>query len=129
MRLRACVQCSSLRTSQKDFLRHYEEAKPYAYSGNAKHAMVLFGEYLEINYWVDKIGSLLKIAYLKQIEKNLHNIEVNWVITLKRYFERYGKSFELIKLLQNHEAKAILDQFEGDGEAMATADMALWIPL
>lgn len=115
-------EIESLRSMQqfkdftKDFLRHYEEAKPYAYSGNAKHAMVLFGEYLEINYWVDKIGSLLKIAYLKQIEKNLHNIEVNWVITLKRYFERYGKSFELIKLLQNHEAKAILDQFEGDGE-------------
>lgn len=100
----------------KDFLQHYEEAKPYAYNGNAKHAMVLFGEYLEINYWIDKIGSLLKIAYLKQIEKALHDIEVNWTITIKRFFERYGKSFELIKLLQNHEAKHILDQFEGDGE-------------
>lgn len=101
----------------KDFLQRYEEAKPYAYSGNAKHAMVLFGEYLEIDYWIDRIGSLLKIAYLKQIEKALHDIEVNWIITLKRYFERYGKSFELVKLLQNHEAKKILDQFEGDGES------------
>ncbi|MCI5969249.1 WD40 repeat domain-containing protein [Helicobacter sp.] len=116
-------EIESLRTMEqfkeftKDFLHHYEEAKPYAYNGNAKHAMVLFGEYLEIDYWIDKIGSLLKIAYLKQIEKALHNIEINWSITLKRYFERYGKSFELVKLLQNHEAKAILDQFEGEGES------------
>ncbi|TLD84409.1 hypothetical protein LS70_002360 [Helicobacter sp. MIT 11-5569] len=115
-------EIESLRSMQqfkdftKDFLRHYEEAKPYAYDGNAKHAMVVFGEYLEINYWVDKIGSLLKIAYLKQIERALNDPEINWIITLKRYFERYGKSFELVKLLQNHEAKAILDQFEGEGE-------------
>ena len=100
----------------KDFLRHYEEAKPYAYEGNAKHAMVVFGEYMEIPYWVDKIGALLKTAYLRQIEKALKEEEVNWQITIKRYFERYGKSFELVKLLQNHEAKAILEQFEGDGE-------------
>ena len=101
----------------KDFLRHYEEAKPYAYEGNAKHAMVLLGEYMTINYWIDKIGALLKTAYLRQIEKALGDAEVNWAITIKRYFERYGKSFELVKLLQNHEAKAILEQFEGDGES------------
>lgn len=101
----------------KDFLRHYEEAKPYAYEGNAKHAMVLLGEYMTINYWIDKIGALLKTAYLKQIEKALNEAEVNWTITIKRYFERYGKSFELVKLLQNHESEAILEQFEGDGES------------
>lgn len=101
----------------KDFLRHYEEAKPYAYEGNAKHAMVLLGEYMTINYWIDKIGALLKTAYLRQIEKALGEAEVNWAITIKRYFERYGKSFELVKLLQNHESRAILEQFEGDGES------------
>lgn len=101
----------------KDFLRHYEEAKPYAYEGNAKHAMVLLGEYMTINYWIDKIGALLKTAYLRQIEKALGEAEVNWAITIKRYFERYGKSFELVKLLQNHESGAILEQFEGDGES------------
>ena len=99
----------------KDFLRHYEEAKPYAYEGNAKHAMVLLGEYMTINYWIDKIGALLKTAYLKQIEKALGEAEVNWAITIKRYFERYGKSFELVKLLQNHESGAILEQFVEGG--------------
>ena len=115
-------EIESLRSMQqfkdftKDFLERYEQAKPYAHNGNAKHAMVLLGEYLEINYWVDKIGSLLKIAYLKQIQDVLNDSEVNWTITIKRYFERYGKSFELVKLLQNHPAKETLDQFEGDGE-------------
>lgn len=116
-------EIESLRTMQqfkdftKDFLQRFEEAKPYAYNGNAKHVIVLFGEYLAVTYWIDKIGSLLKIAYLQQIKGALYSFEVNWTITLKRYFERYGKSFELVKLLQNHEAKAVLDQFEGEGES------------
>ena len=101
----------------KDFLRRYEEAKPYAYAGNAKHTMVIFGEYMEISYWIDKIASLIKIAYLKQISNALNEIEVNWVITIKRYYERFGKSAEIIKLLQNHHSKEILDEFEGEGES------------
>ncbi|MDD6055548.1 MAG: hypothetical protein SOW25_01570 [Helicobacter sp.] len=115
-------EIESLRSMQqfkdftKEFLKCYESAKPYAYAGNAKHAIVLFGVYMEINYWVDKIGSLLKVAYLKQIENALNEQDVNWIITLKRYFERYGKSIELVKLLQNHQAKSILDEFEGEGE-------------
>ena len=72
---------------------------------------------MTINYWIDKMGALLKTAYLRQIEKALGEAEVNWAITIKRYFERYGKSFELVKLLQNHESGAILEQFEGDGES------------
>ncbi|MDE7175903.1 MAG: hypothetical protein K2N75_07690 [Helicobacter sp.] len=115
-------EIESLRSMQqfkdftKDFLRCYEEAKTYAQTGDAKHAMVVFGEYMEIHYWVDKIGSLLKTAYLSQIQQNLQSPDVNWVITIKRYFERYGKSIELVRLLQEHPAKAILDEFEGDGE-------------
>lgn len=115
-------EIESLRSMQqfkdftKDFLRCYEEAKTYAQTGDAKRAMVVFGEYMEIHYWVDKIGSLLKTAYLSQIQQNLQSPDVNWVITIKRYFERYGKSIELVRLLQEHPAKAILDEFEGDGE-------------
>lgn len=101
----------------KDFLKHYEEAKPYAYVGNAQHVMVVFGEYMEISYWIDKIASLMKIAYLKQISNALNEIEVNWLITIKRYYERFGKSAEILKLLQNHPSKAILDEFEGEGES------------
>ncbi len=101
----------------KDFLRLYEEAKPYAYLGNAQHVMVIFGEYMEINYWIDKIASLMKIAYLKQISNALNEIEVNWPITLKRYYERFGKSAEIIKILQDHPSQTILEEFEGDGES------------
>ena len=71
---------------------------------------------MEVHYWVDKIGSLLKTAYLSQIQQNLQSADVNWVITIKRYFERFGKSIELVRLLQEHPAKEILDEFEGDGE-------------
>ncbi|CAM2950449.1 WD40 repeat domain-containing protein [Helicobacter burdigaliensis] len=100
----------------QDFLKRYEEAKPYAYLGNAQHIMVIFGEYMEVSYWVDKIASLMKIAYLKQIARAMGEIEVNWIMSIKRYFERFGKSIELVKLLSNHSAKEILDSFEGDGE-------------
>lgn len=116
-------EIESLRSMQqfkdftKDFLKYYEEAKTYAQAGNAKHAMVVFGEYMEIPYWVDKIGSLLKIAYLSQIQQALTNSDVNWKITIKRYFERFGKSIELVRILQDHSAKEVLEEFEGEGEA------------
>lgn len=116
-------EIESLRSMQqfkdftKDFLLRYEEAKSYAYSGNAKHSIVIFGEYMEITYWTDKIGSLLKVAYLRQIEKAFNEEDVNWIITIKRFYERYGKSIELVKLLQNHPSKKILDEFESDGES------------
>lgn len=101
----------------KDFLKHYDEAKSYAYDGNAKHAMVVLGEYMEIRYWIDKIGSLLKNAYLKQMRDALNEPDVNWNITIKRYFERYGKSFEIVRMLENRPQKEILDEFEGEGKA------------
>lgn len=115
-------EIESLRSMQQfkeftnDFLRRYEEAKTYAQTGDAKHAMVIFGEYMEIHYWLDKIASLLKTAYLMQIQLALKVPDVNWTITIKRYFERYGKSIELVRMLQNHPAKEILEEFEGDGE-------------
>lgn len=100
----------------QDFLKRYEEAKPYAYLGNAQHIMVIFGEYMEVGYWVDKIASLMKIAYLKQLSRALGEIEVNWIMSIKRYYERFGKSIELVKLLSSHSAREILESFEGDGE-------------
>lgn len=116
-------EIESLRSMQqfkdftKDFLKRYEEAKSYAQTGDAKHTMVVFGEYMEIHYWVDKIASLLKVAYLCQIQLALNTPDVNWTITIKRYFERFGKSIELVRMLQNHAAKEILEEFEGEGES------------
>ena len=101
----------------KDFLGHYEEARVYASFGNATHIMALLDEYMKLNYWQDKIASLFKIAYLKQISNALDAQDVNWQITIKRYFERYGKSIEIVKMLKNHPAKEVLDTFEGEGDA------------
>ena len=101
----------------KGFLTRYEDAKPYAYNGDAKHAMVVLGEYVEIHYWVDRIASLLKNAYLKQIRDAFNEPDVNWTMTIKRYFERYGKNIEIIKMLENRPQKEILDKFEGEGKA------------
>lgn len=115
-------EIESLRSLQEfkiftqDFLNKFEEAKTYSYAGNAQHIIVIFGEYMEIPYWIDKIASLMKVAYLKQISNALDEIDVNWNMTLRRYVDRFGCGLELVKLLQNHSSNSILDNFERDCE-------------
>ncbi|MDE5591898.1 MAG: hypothetical protein K2I63_02940, partial [Helicobacter sp.] len=100
-----------------DFLRLYEEAKPFAYRGNAVQIMSILHDYMGIVYWVDKIAFLMKTAYLRQISDALSEMDVNWNLTLKRYLDRFGKGIELVKLLEDTRCKAVLDSFEGDGKA------------
>ena len=115
-------EIESLRSLQEfklftqDFLNKFEEAKTYSYAGNAQHVIVIFGEYMEISYWIDKIASLMKVAYLKQIANALNEIDVNWNVTLRRYVDRFGCGLELVKLLQDHSSSSILDNFERDCE-------------
>jgi len=100
----------------EDFNVKFESAKLFAYDGDAKRTMLAFGVYSEIGYWQDKIASLLKIAYLKEIEKNVTNKQVNWPITVKRYFDRFGKDTEISRLLEMNKLQAHLEKIEGDGD-------------
>lgn len=100
-----------------DFLARYNEALGHARAGECKSVISVLGEYMEINYWIDKIGSLFKIAYLRQIEKALSQPDVNWRVSVKRFVERYGKPIELVRLVGDIEAaKATLEEIEGEGE-------------
>ncbi|WP_104721636.1 WD40 repeat domain-containing protein [Helicobacter mesocricetorum] len=112
--LRSMVQFKEF---TKIFLEVYEAARVYAYEGNAKQAMITLGEYMEIPYWIDKIASLMKIAYLQQIDNAVYEADVNWEITIRRYYDRFGKSIELIKLLEGKPMEEFLDKFEEDGNS------------
>ncbi|TLE16988.1 hypothetical protein LS72_000965 [Helicobacter apodemus] len=101
----------------KIFLTVYEAARVYAYEGNAKQVMITLGEYMEIPYWTDKIASLMKIAYLQQISDATYEADVNWDITIRRYYDRFGKSIELIKLLEGKPMEGFLDKFEEEGNS------------
>ncbi|MDE5603477.1 MAG: hypothetical protein K2I71_06135, partial [Helicobacter sp.] len=101
----------------KTFLEIYETAKVFAHEGNAKQVMITLGEYMEIPYWMDKIASLMKIAYLQQINNATYEADVNWEITIKRYCDRFGKSIELIKLLEGKPMEEFLDKFEEEGNS------------
>lgn len=101
----------------KDFEDRFERAKGYAFEGAAKRVMLTLSVYMEVPYWIDRIGSLLKIAYLQEIQNRLQESGINWPLTIRRYVERYGKDTELERLLAtNMELLAILEEIEGEGD-------------
>lgn len=100
----------------KDFEERFERAKPYAYAGDAKRTILALSIYVEIPYRLDRIASLLKIAYLQEIAQHAKEEQVNWILTLRRYIDRYGKDTELEFLLRKQGLYKYLEEIEDEGD-------------
>ncbi|MGP1580739.1 MAG: WD40 repeat domain-containing protein [Wolinella sp.] len=100
----------------KDFEEKFERAKPYAFTGDARRTILALSAYMEIPYRLDRIASLLKIAYLQEIEQRAQDEQINWILTLRRYIDRYGKDAELEFLLREKGLYSYLENIEDEGE-------------
>lgn len=100
----------------KDFEERFERAKNYAFNGEAKRAMLTLSVYMEIPYRLDRIASILKIAYLEELRKHAREDKINWPLTLRRYFERFGKDTEIEHFVDDFGLRAYFEKFEGDGD-------------
>ncbi len=100
----------------KDFEDKFERAKSYAFNGEPKRAMLTLSIYMEVPYWIDRVASLLKIAYLQEIQNRLHESDVNWPLTIRRYTDRFGKDTEIEHLLGENNLLHHLEKIEGEGD-------------
>lgn len=100
----------------KDFEEKFERAKSYAFNGEPKRAMLTLSIYMEVPYWIDRVASLLKIAYLQEIQNRLHESDVNWPLTIRRYTDRFGKDTEIEHLLGENNLLHHLEKIEGEGD-------------
>lgn len=98
-----------------DFELKYDEALKQSYTGDAKSTMKAFKFYLNIPYWQDKIAIAMRNAYIKEIENTIDSPDVdtvNWSITIKRFYDRFGSSDELFKIFEEHEMDDVMKEFE-----------------
>ena len=100
-----------------DFDKSYESAKKWSLKGRADRVIASFGEYINVEYWVDRIAILIKQAYLEEIKNSVSDFdEIDWERTLTRYIERFSADEELERILIKFKLKNKLDQLEVRGD-------------
>lgn len=100
----------------KEFEAIFESALSFAYKGKPARVIMIFGEYMSMKYWRDKISSAMKIAYIHEMANHIIEEGINWDMTVKRYVLRFGKDDEINKLLKDSKLERFLDAIEGDGD-------------
>ena len=106
----------------------FERALGYATDGNGEAVYMEVERYLNIAFFKDKIESIFNISYINEIdnalietqgtgesaessgdsrESNDKSKTIDWYGTLEQYIEMFGKSDELMKLINPH--KKILE--------------------
>lgn len=102
---------------QARFEPQFEQAKAQAFKGEPKRVLLELKELKEIDFWREKIGSLMKIAYLNEINNFIKDDDVNWDMTLKRYIKRFGKDSEIKKIMSDAGKISFLDDIDDNGSS------------
>ncbi len=93
---RTTIQFQNL---EAEFKKVLDEAYKVAYKGQTEEVMKIFGIYLEIPYWLDKVASVMKISYLQDLKENANDGGyINWADTYRNYVVRFGKDYEIDSL-------------------------------
>lgn len=90
-----------------------------AFLGDPKGAYSSLEEYHNVTYWKDKIGSIMKIAYLNEIKNatsNYQDDDIDWVRTFNFYIDRYGKDDEIERISQEIKKSFVLDSINDKGD-------------
>ncbi len=112
---RALRSMPQFKEFMKDFEVVFEKAKDAALNGRPKTVMLTFGPYMSIAFWVDRIASLFKVAYIHEIENKIPEGNINWRVTLKRFIDRFGRDPMLEALMEQHHLEEELKAIEEEG--------------
>jgi dsDNA-binding SOS-regulon protein len=106
-------------TLNRELNQKIEEAKKTAYSGKAADTINILDDYLVIPYTMSKAASIIKIAYINEIELNsAREHSINWKSTIDRYMTLFGKDGDLIYICRKiSTANAILEEIESTGNS------------
>ena len=96
-----------------------ERASSEAFQGYPEKVLEIFKDYMMIDYWSSKIGSIMKVAYLNEIKDSARDKSVDWKDTLLEYVTRFSKDAEIGQLCkqfkQSEELDAVLIKGEPQG--------------
>ncbi len=96
-----------------------ERANNEAFQGYPEKVLEIFKDYMMIDYWSSKIGSVMKLAYLNEIKDSARDKSVDWKDTLTEYVTRFSKDVEIGQLSkqfrQNDELDAVLIKGDPQG--------------
>lgn len=98
-----------------------QKAYDFAFAGDAANALKILNDYLPIKYWSEKIGAIMKTAYLNEIKNFAASEEANkadWSKTLIDFIERFGKNDEIEKICEITGLKKYLDAINSKGNIM-----------
>lgn len=103
-----------------EFKAKAKRAMEFAMHGDGHGMLECIREYTYINFWKEKIASMLKIAYLAEFvnnspKKENSNPEIDWRETFEYYIERYGKDEELKKVAAEMGLEATLNSISKKG--------------
>jgi dsDNA-binding SOS-regulon protein len=96
-----------------------EEAKKPAYAGKPKETLSVLDDYLVVPYTMPKAASIVKIAYINEIELNsAREHSINWKSTIDKYMSLFGKDGDLIYICRKiATANKILEDIEAGGNS------------
>lgn len=68
-----------------------------AHSGKPEELGEIFGEYIQISYWADKIKAIFQVAYLEQFRLCVKNEKdaINWEHSIINYIQIFGKDDDI----------------------------------
>lgn len=106
---------------KKEFAKISKVAYEKAFGGFSEQVIEILEDYLDIRYWQDKIGAIMKISYLHEIKYGADKFsprQVDWRRSFEDYIARFGKDEELLQVAKNAKLEEFLRPIDskGDGE-------------
>jgi hypothetical protein len=83
-----------------EFKKLCERAKEEAFKGKAKNVYSILEDYMEIDFTLDKVASLMKIAYLTEIKNTKGSSNYHWEKTIKNYLDIFSFDIEFKRALE-----------------------------
>lgn len=99
----------------KEFKEKIEVGKKLAYTGKASKVIELLDDYTEINYTLDKVASLMKIAYLKEMELTGGSNAYSWKSTIDNYLRLFNYDIQLKQTLEIIDKVDYVQDMEEEG--------------
>jgi WD40 repeat protein len=99
----------------KEFKDKVESCKQSAYSGKAAKVLEALDAYTDIDYTLDKVASLMKIAYLKEMEISGGGNMYSWQATIDNYLEMFNYDIQLKQTLEKIDKADYVEDMEEEG--------------
>jgi len=113
------IALRSYKQIEKSLENVIKEAKKSAYQGKPSKCIEILKDYMDIKYVYDKVVSIIKISYIKEIQNNLSAIKKEaWPAIFEKYVKIFGKDAEIDTIASKNFVKDFLDILDDNKAAI-----------